>query len=368
MPRLTKLAVTAASLAAVAGVAFAATTASGATSAPLNYVGMGDSYSAASGNVPPDPSAAPQCLRSTVNYPHLIAATTGAKLTDVTCGGAQTKDYFSSQYQGLAPQLDALSSKTQLITMTIGGNDSNVFIDSIVECGVAGATTAGQGSPCKDRYGSSFDNTINHTTYPSLVKTLQAVHAKAPHARVAILGYLQILPKSGGCYPQMPVASGDVPYLDDIQATLNSAVKRAAAATGTTYVDATKISQGHDACQAEGVRYVEPVIGGTNPVIVHPTALGESTLAQLTITTLHLHCRGGGPARRRADVLTCCNGGMRETCSVCGRQADPQVDGDPPLAWSAEPIGDAEGTRWVCAQCTREHVRAIEAKLDPHWW
>ena len=32
---------------------------------PLDYVALGDSYSAASGVLPPDPTAVPQCLRST---------------------------------------------------------------------------------------------------------------------------------------------------------------------------------------------------------------------------------------------------------------------------------------------------------------
>src|SRR3954462_3082801 len=63
---------------------------SGAATGPLRYVAMGDSYSAASGDIPPDPTAAPECLRSTVNYPHLIASKVGAALTDVTCGGADT--------------------------------------------------------------------------------------------------------------------------------------------------------------------------------------------------------------------------------------------------------------------------------------
>lgn len=265
---------------AVAGPSSAAT--------PLRYVAMGDSYSAASGNLPPDPTAAPQCLRSTVNYPHVIAARLKASLTDVTCGAAQTKDYTNSQYPGVAPQLDAVRSTTQLITMTIGGNDNNVFIDSILECGAAGLSTLGQGSPCKDRYGSSFDDTIKTKTYPALVAALTAVRRKAPHARVAILGYPWILPASGGCFPQMPVASGDVPYLRNEQATLNNAVQRAAARTGATYVDMSVVSNGHDACKAPGVRWIEPVVGGTNPVIVHPNPLGESKMAAQTVSVLHL--------------------------------------------------------------------------------
>ena len=281
----------AASLAAAAtavGVIAAAPSSSAATPG-LRYVAMGDSYSAASGVQPPDPSAPPQCLRSILNYPHVLAGKTGAQLTDVTCGAAKTSDYFTSQEQGVAPQLQALKSDTQLVTMTIGGNDSNVFIDSIVECGAAGASTAGQGSPCKDRYGSSFEDTIRTTTYPALVRALKAVHAKSPHARVAILGYPWILPPTVGCFDKMPIATGDVPYLHHEQWTLNDAVRRAAAATGSISVDMNKVSTGHDACKALGVRWIEPVLQGTNPVIVHPNALGEAELAAQTMKVLGLN-------------------------------------------------------------------------------
>ena len=57
----------------------------------------------------------------------------------------------------------------------------------------------------------------------------------------------------------MPIATGDVPYVHHIQWTLNDAVRRAAAATGTTYVNMNKVSEGHDACKPIGVRWVEPV-------------------------------------------------------------------------------------------------------------
>jgi lysophospholipase L1-like esterase len=262
--------------------------ASQASSESLRYVALGDSYSAASGVLPPDPTAPPACLRSTSNYPHVIAAATGAQLTDVTCGAAETKDFFTAQYSGVPPQLDALRQDTQLVTMTIGGNDSGVFINSIVQCGIAGASTLGQGSPCKDTYGSSFEDTVRSSTYPSLVNALHAVRAKAPDAQVAILGYPWILPATGGCFDRMPVAVGDVPYLRSLQATLNDAVRRAADATGATYVDMNGVSEGHDACQPLGVRWIEPVLQGTNPVIVHPNAFGEQQMAARTMTVLGL--------------------------------------------------------------------------------
>ena len=259
-----------------------------AAASPLRYVALGDSYSAASGVLPPDLSAPPQCLRSVRNYPHVIAHATGAQLTDVTCGAAETSHFSNPQYPGVAPQLDAVKQDTELVTMTIGGNDSGVFINTVLSCGTAGLLTLGQGSPCKDRYGSSFEDTIRTTTYPALVSALSAVRAKAPEARVAILGYPWITPATGGCFTKMPIAQGDVPYVRGIQATLNDAVERAAAATGAIYVDLSTASDGHDACKPIGVRWVEPVLQGTNPVIVHPNALGESEMAAQTMTMLGL--------------------------------------------------------------------------------
>jgi lysophospholipase L1-like esterase len=273
-------------LTAVAGLVVTAAP-SGATT-PLRYVALGDSYSAASGVLPPDPSAPLQCIRSLANYPHVIAGAIGAQLTDVTCGGADTDDYFTPQHDGVAPQLDAVTGDAQLVTMTIGGNDSGVFIDSIIQCGTEGVLALGQGSPCKDRYGSSFEDTVRDVTYPSLVKTLEAVRARAPHAEIAILGYPWILPRAVGCFDRMPIATGDVPYLRSLQTTLNDVVERAAAKAGVTYVDLDRVSEGHDACQPIGTRWVEPVLQGTNPVVVHPNALGESAMAEQTMRVLEL--------------------------------------------------------------------------------
>lgn len=257
---------------------------------PMSYVGLGDSYSAGSGVLPLDGSAPLECARSSVNYPHVIAARTGAQFTDATCGGAETKDFAGSQYPGVAPQLDAVGADTDLVTMTIGGNDNNTFIGAILACGSAGVVTVGFGHPCKSLYGSTFDDQVDNTTYPAVKAALQAVRAKAPHARVAILGYPWILPATfdPGCFVKMPIASGDVPYLRDLQTHLNSAVRRAAAETGATYVDMSAASEGHDACQPVGTRWIEPVLFGTNYVPVHPNALGESKMADQTLSVLNL--------------------------------------------------------------------------------
>jgi hypothetical protein len=87
----------------------------------------------------------------------------------------------------------------------------------------------------------------------------------------------------------MPVAKGDVPYLRSLQTTLNDAIRRAALKTGSVYVNMNKASEGHDACKPIGVRWVEPVLQTTNPVVVHPNALGERKMARRTIRVLGLN-------------------------------------------------------------------------------
>ncbi len=89
------------------------------TTPALDYVALGDSFSAGSGVLPVDPSNL-LCLRSTANYPHVIAARTDARLTDVTCGGAQTRHFSEAQHPGTPPQTDALTAGTDLVTLTIG--------------------------------------------------------------------------------------------------------------------------------------------------------------------------------------------------------------------------------------------------------
>ncbi|WP_055567942.1 SGNH/GDSL hydrolase family protein [Streptomyces atriruber] len=286
---------TVAAVAAVTGVAALGLGAGPAAAAPdagdpLRYVALGDSYSAGSGVLPLDPGAPLLCARTSLNYPHLLAASLGARLTDVTCGGAQTKHFTTSQYPGVAPQFDALKSDTELVTLTIGGNDNSTFINAILACGSAGIVSGGKGSPCKDLYGSKFKDQIDSTTYPAIKNSLSQIKAKSPKAKIAILGYPWITPAKAepGCFVKMPIADGDVPYLRDLQAHLNGAAQQAAAETGTTFVDMAAASDAHDACRPVGQRWIEPVLFGTNFVPVHPNALGEAGMAEQTAKALNL--------------------------------------------------------------------------------
>lgn len=257
-------------------------------SGTLRYVNLGDSYAAGSGVSPTAPDKPGSCSQSSNNFAHVIARRNGFSLRDVSCGGAQTKDFFTRQYPDVAPQLHALSADTQLVTLMIGGNDGNVFAGTVAKCIAAGVAAGFRGTPCKDQYGASIEKEVRTATYPKVVNALKAIRTKAPRARVAIVSYPLIMPAKAQTCTNLPVAAGDLPYAHGIQTTLNDAVKRAADATGVTYVDATTPSIGHDGCQPVGVRWVEPIFGTVQPVPVHPNTLGEREMAGIVSRTLAL--------------------------------------------------------------------------------
>jgi lysophospholipase L1-like esterase len=252
------------------------------------YVALGDSYSAAAGVAPFVAGAQPTCSRSLLNYAHDLAARTmPSSFTDVTCSGAKTADFFSPQAPGVPAQLDAVTKETRLVTMTIGGNDENVFGDSFFGCAAISSTDI-LGNPCQQKYGSTFTDKIVNQTYPNLVAALTAIRKKAPAATVVILGYPQILPNTGelSCYRSMPIAMGDVPWLNHEQEVLNDVVRQAALQTGARFIDMAPSSAGHDACQPVGQRWIEPAIGPINAAPVHPNATGEAAMAEETLTQL----------------------------------------------------------------------------------
>src|SRR4051812_1999363 len=265
----------------------------GRTAKVSSYVAMGDSYSA-TGIAPLDPGpAGSECGRSDATYSHLIAAELGVKsFRDAACGGADTSDYFHPQHADIPAQLGALKKSTQLVTMTIGGNDGNVFGGLVTSCAIASAAerqTTGSisGAPCKATYGATWRKKVEKETYPNVLHALRAVRKDAPQATVAILGYPQILPEVGvpACYSSVPISMGDVPYLDRVQRTLNHVIDRAAKQTGVLFVDMSKASLGHDACQPVGTRWIEPLIGGVSTAL-HPNVIGHQAMAAKTLKRL----------------------------------------------------------------------------------
>ena len=140
-----------------------AAAATSSTTAGLEYVAMGDSYSAGYGLLPLSPtSPATGCYQAEVDYPHLVATALGLDLDDRSCAGAVTaniRDTPQVTGSGTAPvQSDALSASTDIVTVTIGGNDLG-FASIAGYCVALTANGPIAGDPsldnCKDHYNPS---------------------------------------------------------------------------------------------------------------------------------------------------------------------------------------------------------------------
>ncbi|WQD13109.1 MAG: hypothetical protein U1U88_001280 [Lawsonella clevelandensis] len=66
------------------------------------------------------------CLNSARNYPRLAAVESGAELRDVSCSSATTDNFRDPQYPGVPPQRDGLRPDTELVTVTLGANDTKI--------------------------------------------------------------------------------------------------------------------------------------------------------------------------------------------------------------------------------------------------
>ncbi|MGV9708996.1 SGNH/GDSL hydrolase family protein [Streptomyces sp. NPDC003483] len=244
----------------------------------VDYVALGDSY--ASAPLVPD-QVDPTCLRSSHNYPSLVAGSTAATLTDVSCSGATTADMTAAQ--GTAPaQFAALGRGTDLVTVTIGGNDIG-FSTVLGTCAQVTATDPA-GAPCRTHFTGTGTDTVTESiarTAPKVAQVLRGIHHRAPHARVVVVGYPDLFPDDGvGCTSaKVPLAAGDFSYLRDKEKELNAMLARQARRNGAQYVNTYAPTVGHDLCRPAANRWIETFAPDSPAAPVHPNAAGESAMA-----------------------------------------------------------------------------------------
>jgi hypothetical protein len=287
---LAMLALPAVALAGVAGHGVAGLAGSGAKlTGP--FVSLGDSYAA--GNlVPSSPVGSPAgCLRSSHNYGADAAAALGLRYVDVACTGARTANMTSPEPVLLGtnpPQFRALAADDSVVTLTIGGDDIG-FLSILKTCAALSLSNL-FGHPCQRHYtAGGADRLVAavNAAAPKIAAVLRGIRTRAPRARVLLVGYPDILPVHGhGCWPVVPFAFGDVPYLRGIEVDANHMLARTAAANGAGYVDTYQATTGHDACQDENNRDVEGLIPASLAYPFHPNRRGQLVMAQRVLAAL----------------------------------------------------------------------------------
>ena len=256
-----------------------------ASAAAGSFVALGDSYAA--GPLIPLQVEPYGCLKSNNNYGSIAQRKLKYEAyRDMTCSGAETEDM--TQPQGVSPgpnppQFDALDAGTRLVTLTIGGND--IGFSSIAEDCI-NTTPANTGHPCMDKYVVNGVDEVSAriaATAPKVAAVLQGIRARSPEAKILVVNYPAIFPHTGtrGCWPQIPVADGDVVWLRSKQVELNQMIAAQTAANGATLVDAYAASRGHDACKLPVIRWVEPAVPASAAAPVHPNLTGMQAMAKL---------------------------------------------------------------------------------------
>lgn len=251
------------------------------------YVALGDSYTAAPGTGPV--TAKDGCLRSSTNYPHQVASRLDLELTDVSCSGATTQHAVNPQLLGTIsrpPQADAVTGTTDLVTVSLGANDFNLFAGVLFACTALRAKDPA-GAPCAAVDAAAGANSVERRAAQiekRIVALIRLVKKRAPQARVIIVGYPQFFPSAGPC-EQLPLAAGDFELARRVNELLVQAQLEAAATTKVGYVDVFTATKGHDMCADE------PWIAGLKPVrpkamFYHPYPKEQRVVADLLVKLL----------------------------------------------------------------------------------
>jgi hypothetical protein len=222
------------------------------------YVALGDSYASGTGTRDYI-SDGTSCQRSKAAYPSLIAAARGYALNFRACSGAKVADVTNTQ-------LSALSASTSYVSISVGGNDAG-FADVLTEC--ATPWWAGDCNGAIDDAQAFINNTL-----PGRLGTLYAsIRAKAPNAKVVVVGYPRIF-MGEDCNAGTWFSPSEQSRLNQTADLLNSKTQAAASARGFGFANPTSRFIGHAVCDD-----VEWINGLSSPISesYHPNKPGHSS-------------------------------------------------------------------------------------------
>ncbi|WP_431950854.1 SGNH/GDSL hydrolase family protein [Nocardia lijiangensis] len=298
------------SLAALVAAAAALTAATGPAHARsfdtgARYVALGASYAAGPGLTPVLDEG---CLQSSSNYPGQLAEALGLSLVDVTCSGATTANVLHEPQRlpsgpVMPPQIGAVTADTELVTITIGGNDLGLIGGMIARScgpGLVGALPVVAflaSEVCTSVLGDSGDPTAADfaRVRQPIAEVVRAVQSKAPNATVLLVEYLPVLDRDGAACAKVPLSQPDAQSARRTYDRLIAETRAAASETGVATV-AIPNADDHNACAATPWTYGfnspldsdAPDVGlvATIASSYHPTAAGMSAVADQLVRTI----------------------------------------------------------------------------------
>jgi lysophospholipase L1-like esterase len=213
-------------------VLVAAPAAAASSATTVDYVALGDSYSSGVGA----PGQTGICLRGSNGYPAQWARHNDpATYRNVACGGAVTSDVRTFQ-------VPYLSSKTDLVSITIGGNDAG-FASTVISC------TIGTDASCAATVASARTY-VTQTLPGALDATYRAIRQHAPNAHVVVLGYPRLFDETTAACGVGGMSLAKRRVLNDGADDLAAVIQDRAQAAGFTFADVRGRFDGHGVCSA----------------------------------------------------------------------------------------------------------------------
>lgn len=225
----------------------------------INYINLGDSYSAGFGSGSLAPATIPGCLRGTgPTHASKIDALKNVKLSfDASCAGATTKD-IAEIVAAITPQL----ATADLVTLTLGANDLDTR-GLVMAC-----STLGTDKACNQALLAGI--LAIPAVGTSAKKTLRALDAATP-GKILVLGYPRLFSTTNGNQPLITAKRAkQLNALDDM---LNLAILGATARTNTRFVPVTGAFLGHGLGSESPWIYFN-TLELTDPFNLHPTTDG----------------------------------------------------------------------------------------------
>lgn len=246
----------AASLALASPLLFAGGQTTAAPPPEVETVALGDSYAAGVGA----PPALDACGRSAGSYPERVDGRRRIDLVaHAACGGATTTDVVTGQ-------LAALEDGTDLVTLTVGGNDIG-WSQALAAC------LRGSDAQCEAAVAAAYQ-AIALQLPGRMDATLAAVTEAAPAAHVVVTGYPHLFSPEYGDTSLLSIAEQQA--VNAGVDRLNGVLAAAAEAHGAQYLDVTSRFDGH------GIGSPEPWVHGPSAdlsVAFHPTPEGHNAYA-----------------------------------------------------------------------------------------
>jgi lysophospholipase L1-like esterase len=243
---------------------------------PAQYVALGSSFAAGLGLGARAPASPVACFRSINGYPRQLARLRALSLVDMTCSGATSRHVLRGGQYFQGPQLDGVHVDTELITLTIGGNDVGYVGDLAL---MAHRTQNSVVRWLLNRFwhGPQPVEKRNFSElYEDLRTILQEIARRAPRAMVIVVTYPAILPPAGTC-SKLQIDFAEAALMRAVADRLAEVTRAAARQAGAIVVDMATLSVGHDACAEV------PWVNGATPsngAPFHPTQAGAEATAR----------------------------------------------------------------------------------------